>query len=627
MSEVIFEEIEFKNFMSFGNIPTTVRLDDPGTTLIMGENLDAGGSSGAGKTTLINVLSYAAYDKIMSGVSKDRLINQTNDKKNTSMEAKFTFRTNGHVYKIHRRRGAIGGLQLFEDGHDITPASSGAFNAKIEELLGFSYNMFSQVILFNGNAKPFLDLSVGDQRTLIEELFKITTLSKKANACKKWVNQTDKDIGLQKLLIQQQQKQNDTYQKRLREARDRVSQWETRQAATIVKVTEDLQFIGAFDFDSEEALLNEITSLQTSLLPLQSQVREVNTQLTSKKNERFSKKTELALLESGLVKKQTDLKKKTGELGHLADLKCPYCLQKYDDAKTKIFTLDAEKLQLEEEIVNDGEAIELLKVAEADFNSAQQLAVEALSTEIKAIQQQIVDLTNSLNEIKGAVTYSSIKELTRARDSIAALQTRIESLRAEPNPYVEAVATLEAEGEIEVGHDKLEELLTLQEHQQFLVKLLMDKNSFIRKNLISKTIPFLNKRIGYYTECLSLPHLIMFQPDMSCEISEYGRPLDHGNLSNGEKKRLNLSLCLAFRDVLTFLHSKVNVLFTDEIDGGSLDSHCVDSLIGLLKRKAWDDELGIYIISHRPEFDGRCDRNLIIRKERGFSTIITQPDE
>jgi DNA repair exonuclease SbcCD ATPase subunit len=160
-----------------------------------------------------------------------------------------------------------------------------------------------------------------------------------------------------------------------------------------------------------------------------------------------------------------------------------------------------------------------------------------------------------------------------------------------------------------------------------LLKLLTDKNSFIRKNIISKTIPFLNKRIAYYTTKLNLPHVVLFQPDMSCEISQIGRELDHGNLSNGEKKKLNLSLCLAFRDVLTYLHSKVNVLLTDEIDGGTISGPDLDALITMLKSKAWDDNISIFVISHRSEFDGRCDNTLVIRKEGGFSSLILQPDE
>ena len=627
MSDLVFNTVEFKNFMSFGNLPTVVKLDEPGTTLIVGENLDDGGSSGAGKTTLISAISYALYDKIPSGVSKDRLINQTNDKKSTSMEVVFTFTTGGHTYKVHRRRGAAGGIQLFEDDKDITPASSGAFNEKIEELIGISYNMFSQVILFNGNSRPFLDFSVGDQRVLIEELFRITTLSRKANACKKRVAQTDKEIAMQKVLIQQQEKQNEGYRKRLQEARDRVTRWETQRTVDLQKISEDINRLSSVDFDSEEALLAEVDTLQAAVNPVQSEIRVLGSQLTAKKAERFPKKTEMALLESGAAKKQTEINKIVSELSHLADAKCPYCLQKFEDAQAKIDELTTKKATLEQEIVDDKAKVSALKEEEIAFNEAVTAAAAQIEADMQTKQREIAEMLSAISEMKGTLTYSTAKELAAAKSNIVTLQDRLVKLSTETNPHLEAITTLEAEGEVKVGYDRLEELLKLQEHQQFLVKLLMDKNSFIRKNIISKTIPFLNKRIGYYTEKLNLPHLAMFQPDMSCEISQYGRTLDHGNLSNGEKKRLNLSLCLAFRDVLTYLHSRVNVLFTDEIDGGSLDSNCIDSLITLLKHKAWDDDLGIYIISHRPEFDGRCDRNLIVRKERGFSNLITQPDE
>lgn len=627
MSDLVFNEIEFRNFMSFGNIPTKVKLDEPGTTLIVGENLDDGGSSGAGKTTLISAISYALYDKIPSGVSKDRLINQTNDKKSTSMEVAFTFTTNGKKYRLERRRGAIGGMQLFEDGNDITPASSQAFNEKIEELIGFSYNMFSQVIFFSGNSRPFLDFSVGEQRNLIEELFKVTTLSRKAQACKKRVTQTEKDIAVQKSLIEQQKKQNELHKKHLAEAKQRWESWEAQRNVDLEKLSNDIQRISEIDFDAEEAVLAEVETLMSSLTPIQSEIRVLTNQLEAKKKERFPKKTELALLEAGVAKKQTELKKLKGELSHLVEAKCPYCLQKYEDAQSKIEEIKKKIENTEQEIEDDSHMITALVIEQTAFEDAVASAVASIDQEIRTKQLEMSEIMTAVNEIKSSLTYKTLKDLTTAKSSLAVMQSRLTKLMGETNPHKSAIDSLEAEGEVVVEYDKLEALLKLQEHQQFLVKLLMDKNSFIRKNIVSKTIPFLNKRIGYYTEKLLLPHLAMFQPDMSCEISQYGRTLDHGNLSNGEKKRLNLSLCLAFRDVLTYLHSRVNVLFTDEIDGGSLDSNCIDSLISLLKHKAWDDDLGIYIISHRPEFDGRCDRNLIVRKERGFSTIITQPDE
>lgn len=625
--DLVFNYVEFKNFMSFGNLPTTVRLDNPGTTLVIGENLDDGGSSGAGKTTMLSAISYACFDKIPSGVSKDRLINQTNDKKTTSMEVCFSFTAKKHTYKVIRKRGAMGGIQLLEDDKDITPASVIAFNNKLEELLGFSFNMFSQVILFNGSSRTFLDSSVGEQRNLIEELFRITTLSHKANACKKRVVQTDKDIAIQKTLIQQQRTQNENYDKRVVEAKERANRWEVQRNKDAEAIVDNMRVLNEIDFDTNEMLLNEMETLQATLAPFQSEIRELNTRLSAKKAERFPKKTEMALLESNTAKKSVDVKKIDSELLHLIEAKCPYCLQKYENTKAKIAELEGKKATLIQEITDGEMVLFQLKADETKFLSTNKAEIAKLIADINSKQQETVDLTTGIDEIKSGLTYKTIKELTAAKNSVDVLQAQFTKLAESVNPHLESIESLINEGVTKVDTVKLEELLTLQEHQQFLIKLLMDKNSFIRKNIISKTLPFLNKRIGYYTEKLNLPHMIIFQSDMSCKITQYGRELDHGNLSNGEKKKLNLSICLAFRDVMTYLHSKVNVLFTDEIDGGSISGPDVDSLITLIKHKAWDDKIGIYVISHRPEFDGRCDRNLVVRKERGFSNLIVQPDE
>jgi DNA repair exonuclease SbcCD ATPase subunit len=113
---------------------------------------------------------------------------------------------------------------------------------------------------------------------------------------------------------------------------------------------------------------------------------------------------------------------------------------------------------------------------------------------------------------------------------------------------------------------------------------------------------------------------------MSCTVSEYGRELDFGNLSSGEKKRVNLSLSLAFRDVLHHLHSRVNCLFIDEIDA-SLDGSGVENVFKLMKTKVRDEGLGLWIISHRPEAVGRFDRAVIVRKENGFSRIVSEAEE
>lgn len=605
---------------------TEVDLKPHGTTHLIGENLDEGGSSGAGKTTLISAMAYCLYDKIPSGVSKDRLINRTNEKKITLMEVELEFERNGNAYKIRRFRGSSNGVQLFENDKDITPDSIANFNDKVEELLGFSYNLFAQIILFNGNSRPFLDLSVSEQRNLIEELFRITTLSKKANALKRLNSETDKSIAMQKLLNKQHEAANDLYRKHLAEAKQRITAWENNRQQEINKLTSSLENLSKIDFSAEEQIHTHLADEEKREQELKQTVNLLQSQIQSIQRERFAMEGELVTLTNAVKQSETKLTETEKELVHLRDAKCPYCLQGFADAPAKIFSLEEKSSTLKSEIHENANGRSVLLKQRDEFNEDKTARSEALLKSLDTAQAEVSALSTEIKQLRSSLSHRTLSEMVTARESAAHFQEKIQNLSAQTNPHIDAYDKLVAEGEIKVDYDAVDELLKLAEHQTFLIKLLTDKNSFIRKNIISKTIPFLNKRIAYYTEKLNLPHIVLFQPDMSCEITQYGRELDHGNLSNGEKKKLNLSLCLAFRDVLTYLHAKVSLLLTDEVDGGSISGNDVDALIGLLKRKAWDDELSIYIVSHRPEFDGRCDRNLVIRKEAGFSTLITQPD-
>ena len=628
---VTFKTLKLINFMSFGNVWTEFDLSVPGTTLLLGENLDAGASSGAGKSTLINAISFALYDKIPSGVSKDKLINQTNEKKNTKMEVVLDFTVGEIEYTIRRFRGSETGVQLICDGEDITPASvnrgEDSFNAKIESIVGFSFNLFSQIILFNGNSRPFLDLSVGSQRELVEELFRITLLTRKANLLKKLTTETEREIGLQKVLLQQQQKQAETRKKHLTDAGTRVTRWEEQQADQLKTLQQKLEQMLAIDFEGEEKVLLELADLKTSVTEIQATVKGLMIQKTSKEREKPDEASALSVANLNLSKKKSDLNKLTGELQHLRDAKCPYCLQQFENAQVKISEKEAEAEKLQLDIQQLTEQIEVLSAAIEKFNVQLKAELQEITDKLAEAKEAENLIAQQYSEITSALTYTDLSSLMSAKVSLSTLQDKLEALLSATNPHVEAYEALVAEGEVQIDDTELNRLETLKEHQKFLTKLLIDKNSFIRKHLVSQTIPFLNKRIAYYSENLNLPHVVTFQPDMTCEITQIGRDLDHGNLSNGEKKKLNLSLCLSFRDVLTYLHNKVNVLFTDEIDGGSLSGIDIDSLISTIKRKAWDDDISIFIISHRQEFEGRCDKNLIIRKEGGFSNVIEQPDE
>jgi DNA uptake protein ComE-like DNA-binding protein len=348
--------------------------------------------------------------------------------------------------------------------------------------------------------------------------------------------------------------------------------------------------------------------------------------IRAKQSESFPKNTQIEITKREIKKLESDIKKLEGELSHLVEAKCPYCLQKYEDATAKI---EETQRILDEKKVEQSLLESKLSGLEKESDEFEQLKdtmlVELRSSETD-LKRKTSEVQSELEEITNNLTFKSLSELHEAKSLVTKKQVQLQTAVGEENPHTAALMSLSTEELVEINTTDLDELQRFYEHQNFLIKLLTDKNSFIRKGIISKTIPFLNKRIAYYTEKLNLPHVVVFQPDMSCEITEIGRELDHGNLSNGEKKRLNLALCLSFRDVLTYLHSKVNVLFTDEIDGGSISGPDADALVSMIKSKAWDDDISIFVISHRPEFEGRCDRNLVIRKDGGFSTLIEQPD-
>lgn len=624
MSQITFESLWFKNFMAFGNVMTTVNLTERGTTLIIGENLDEGGSSGAGKTTLMNALSYVLYDKIADDVKKDGLINNINASKTITMVVGASIKIGADRFTIERRRGHDSGIKLLKNDVDITPDSVSNFNNAVEDIIGFSYNLFNQVILFNGNSTAFLSLTGPQQRELIEELLRITILSRKAEALKLQLNSTEASIKLELALIEQLKKQAEKHQSLIDSAKRRVVDWQRQRDDEIVQQERKLEALLAIDFEAEEQLHVLIKELQDKVAPIDAQIASAERELKAERAKLSPYSGKLVVLKRDLAAHQKAKAKAEADLGHLEDAKCPYCLQKYEDAEAKILEV---KAALAEATVNHDKVLEELRLeAEQDalWETARNSAIGNMQQSIDELKASKVGFVAELSELQTALTYKTYKDHVAAANMAGTLAEKISKLHLEVNPHVDALQALESDPGVVIDTAKVDELVKLKEHQKVLYKLLTDKNSYIRKGIISKTLPFLNKRIAYYTKSLGLPHVVLFQADMTCEITKLGINLSHGNLSNGEKKRLNLGLCFAFRDALTYLHSKVSLLLTDEVDGGSMDEQAVSSMIQLLKHKSWDDKIAIFIISHRPEFDGRCDKNIVVRKENGFSSILKQ---
>ena len=175
----------------------------------------------------------------------------------------------------------------------------------------------------------------------------------------------------------------------------------------------------------------------------------------------------------------------------------------------------------------------------------------------------------------------------------------------------------------EVTYDQLNTLTRLQEHQEFLLKLLTSKDSFIRKKIIEQNLSYLNARLTHYLDRIGLPHTVVFQNDLTVSIEELGRELDFDNLSRGERNRLILSMAWAFRDVFESLYTPINVLFIDEMIDNGLDTQGVESALALLKQMSRERHKSIWLVSHRDELAGRVENILKVVKEGGFTSYNT----
>ena len=565
-----------RNFLSVGNAYTDIDLTREGTILINGENIDNGGANGVGKTTIINAICYALYNNPFDKISLKRLINNTNAEKDTLMEVFLRFTKGDKEYEIYRCRGSETSIEISCDGQDITLDSVAENDRMVVEIIGYSYDLFTNVIVFAGGMEPFLQRSVGDQRKLIEELFNITILSEKAKKLKDKIKITEGDINIQEAVIREQQNAVARYNKQVADAEARILKWEEDKEASIAKIKAQLTSIEGIDFDGERENHKSLKQVQDRLVKLRAEEKE--------------------LTKEGNVL-STKLEKNKKELGHLRDTKCPYCLQQFADADAKI-----KELEFEQNVIEDATK-EWLGTADSNQHSLTEFAAEEA-------------------RLKAEIKHPNIEALLKIKNEAETLRDKLKQTEESTNPHLEAFEALLGESIKEANTKKLDDLKNLLEHQQFMLKLLTDKNSFIRRSIINETIPFLNDRLNYYTAELGLPHLVNFADDMSCTVSEYGRELDFGNLSNGEKKRVNIAMSLAFRDVLHHLHGRANCMFIDELDGGALDLPGVDSIIRVLKKKSRDDNLAIWIISHRPEMAGRFDTEITVRKENGFSAIL-----
>lgn len=578
-----FTLLSMRNFLSYGNNTTVLDLRRPGTTLIVGENLDLTsdgvGANGVGKSSIINAIVYAIYDNPVSDISKDNLINNTNQK---NMEVTLEFiGDDGCSYKIHRQRkmktGAVGNnVYFYKDGVDVTLDSMSATNAEIERVIGIPYRLFVRIIVFSASNNPFLSLKTDEQKHIIEELFGLTAITEKADVLKKHIKDTEHTIAIQQVTIDASIGENLRHQNLIKSEQTRVTNWDITNKATIKQLTEKLSLLEGVDVDTQQQLHDTLKTADDQL----------RTYLDEKR-----------VIERAINDFSTNRANAEAELKHLTDKQCPYCLQTYTNNEAKI-QLTQDKIRIIDE--------ELPK----------------LKLELKDVTDDVTTMTHAIKELRSRVKVDDIDSLIQIKNESTNIKQKIVDLTNTPNPYSERLQELMDVQLPTADYTKINELTNELDHQKFLLKLLTKKDSFVRKALLNKNLPYLNTKLQHYLTMLGLPHRVEFTKEMSSTISQFGRSLNFGNLSQGQRARVNFALSLAFKDVLQNLHPKINICLLDEVLDFGLDTVGVTSAARLVKQKAKDDGLCMYVISHKDEVNTIFDKKITIQMSKGFSYII-----
>jgi len=579
-----------KNFMSVGNVTQAVDFDRNDLTLVLGANLDLGGDdagarNGTGKTTMVNALSYALYGLALTNIKRDNLINKTNGK---GMLVTAEFDVGGQSFRIERGRRPnllkfyVNGQSQDKDDHqdDDAQGDSRETQAEIEKLLGMSHDMFKHVLALNTYTEPFLSMRANDQREIIEQLLGITQLSAKADKLKDLTKVTKDAITEEEYRIKAVQEANKKIGEQIDSFEKRQRLWLAKRDEDITKLADGLEALKDIDIEAELENHRLLTYYYADV------------------KRRDEAKRWVRSIEESEKKEETRRTKLKQEIDALKSHKCYACGGELHDSK-------------QESILNDKE------------KQLQESASQSISN-----QAQLIDHTAIINEIgelgiAPKVFYDDVEQAQEHRNSMDKLTTQLEGKLAEIDPYDEQIREMRNTALEEISWDTVNELNRLKEHQDFLLKLLTNKDSFIRKTIIDQNLAYLNARLNYYLSQIGLPHSVKFQSDLTVQIEELGRELDFDNLSRGERNRLILSLSWSFRDVWEGLYQPINLLFIDEMIDSGMDTSGVENAMAILKKMSRERNKSIFLVSHKDELAGRVNNVLMVTKENGFTTYGT----
>lgn len=565
-----FKVIRWKNLLSTGSQFTEISLDRSSTTLIVGEN-------GAGKSSILDSLCFALFNKPFRNITKPQLVNSINQK-NLLVEVEFSIGTK--QYKIVRGiKPSV--FEIFLNGELLNQdAAARDYQKYLEDhVLKLNYKSFTQiVILGSASFTPFMQLSSAHRREVIEDLLDIKifsvmndVLKDKQSELKQKIQETENQIELGKSKVKMQQ----DYIKTLEEDKQ--------------KKAEDIQ--------KRIAEVNsEIARLQTAFHEQQTAVKAFEDSIDDKSEKRNSRAEMGALLK----KMSEKIKGQEKSIQFYTDNDvCPTCSQDLNgDLKDKAIGTHSHKIdELNKAIETLSDQIQVIEIRLGEISDVED-QISSCKSGMLDLNAKIIAGNNYIQKLQDELIVGS-NETSNIDDEKSALRSLAKEV-------------------IEISEDKA----TLVEEKHYLdVAGILLKDTGIKTKVIRQYLPVINKLVNKYLHAMD--SFIHFELDESFNETIKSRHRDdfsYASFSEGEKARIDLALLLAWRSIAKMKNSaNTNLLLLDEVLDGHLDPNGIDAVLGILTSI---QDTNIFVISHSKDVMFDKFRSVIkFVKQNDFSRI------
>jgi len=565
---IVFEKIRWKNFLSTGNHFIEVDLNKVSNTLIIGSN-------GAGKSTILDALTFVLFGKSFRKINKPQLVNSTNEK-DCLVEIEFSI---GSIkWKINRGiKPSI--FEIYRNGEVLNQQSSSVDQQKYLEqtILKMNYKSFTQiVILGSSNFVPFMQLPAQGRREVIEDLLDIKIFSTMNSLIKDKLKEFKEEIRVYDLKKESLKEKVEMQKSFIEELENRGKEDIQNKKIAILSLVED---IGNLNGDNEEIQTN-ISSLTKEL----------------EKNSGSSEK----LRKLGNLKGKLTQKVKTIIDEHkffTENTTCPTCTQEIDNNFRESKISEAKEKSKE---LQDGYAE--LENAIKDEEEKEKVFLN-LSNQILKLNQEVSKNNTKISEYN--------KQIKRIDNEIKVLENQLENKNEEHQKLDLFQQNLES------TYNDIVDMKNKMDHYDFCQNLLKDGG--VKTKIIDKYLPLINQQVNKYLQMMDFFINFSFDKEFNESIlSPIHEDFTYSSFSEGEKQRIDLSLLFSWREVAKFKNStNTNLLILDEIFDSSLDGFGTDDFLKIVRFVIKDSNT--FIISHKESLLDKFDNVIKFEKRKNFS--------